>query len=56
MLKTIAIIIQILLQKLEEYIPILSLLFDKRIIYILLSNRDNGGGALILAKIKIELK
>ena len=40
----------------EEALPLLSPLFDKRTIYVLISNRDNGGGALILAKIKIELK
>ena len=40
----------------EETLPLLNSLFDKRTIYILISNRDNGGGALILAKIKIELK
>ena len=40
----------------EENLPLFRALFDKRTIYVLISNRDNGGGALILAKIKIELK
>ncbi len=40
----------------EETLPLLRALFDKRTLYVLISNRDNGGRDLILLKIKIELK
>ena len=45
-----------IISSVEETLPLLRALFEKRTIYVLISNRDNRGGALILAKNKIELK